>query len=715
MKTYRAWKAAIIVFLMCAAFAISSSAQTLTTLHNFAGPPNDGAASSAGLVQGTDGNFYGTTTTGGTNNKGTVFKITPSGTVTVLHSFAGPPNDGNGPTAELIQATDGNFYGTTEFGGSNGTGTVFKITPSGTLTTLYSFACSGGCGPLGGLIQASDGNFYGTTSAGGTHQIGGTVFKITPSGTETMLYSFACSDGCYSYAGVIQGSDGNFYGTTSIGGANNDGTVFKITPHGTLTFLHTFQRSDGADPYAGLIQASDGNFYGTTYVGGANDDGTVFKITPQGALTTLHSFTGGDGNGPRAGLVQASDGNFYGTTSSGGANDRGTLFEITPQGALTTLHSFNGGDGSDSEAGLVQASDGSFYGTAAGGGSDGHGTVFKLQLPVTLTVSVAGDGSVTSTDGFINCPGSCTHTYDPGTPVTLNAAASSGWVFAGWTGACTGVGACNLTMTDNLSVTGVFLEPGHGLAFNAVTPCRLVDTRTQNGGGGPIQGGTFQSFNLPQLAQSKGCADLSTAASYSLNVTVVPHGSLGYITIWPTGEAQPTISTMNSLDGRIKANAAIVPAGTNSAVSVYVSNTTDVVLDIDGYFAATTGSLSDGGSSLQFYPLTPCRVLDTRNTDGPLGGPYLKSGVERDFPVLSSNCNIPSSAQAYSMNFTVVPYEGQPLGYLTVWPEGGTRPVVSTLNNLTATIVANAAIVPAGTNDGIATYPSGNTQISGRH
>ena len=191
MKTYRAWKAAIIVFLMCAASAISSSAQTLTTLHNFAGPPNDGAAPSAGLVQGTDGNFYGATTTGGTNNKGTVFKITPSGTVTVLHSFAGPPSDGNGPTAALIQASDGNFYGTTEFGGSDGTGTVFKITPSGTLTTLYSFACSGGCGPLGGLIQANDGNFYGTTSAGGTHQIGGTVFKITSSGTETMLYSFA--------------------------------------------------------------------------------------------------------------------------------------------------------------------------------------------------------------------------------------------------------------------------------------------------------------------------------------------------------------------------------------------------------------------------------------------------------------------------------------------------------------------------------------------
>jgi hypothetical protein len=162
---------------------------------------------------------------------------------------------------------------------------------------------------------------------------------------------------------------------------------------------------------------------------------------------------------------------------------------------------------------------------------------------------------------------------------------------------------------------------------------------------------------------------------------------------------------MNSLDGRIKANAAIVSAGANAAVSVYVTNTTNVVIDIDGYFN------TPGADTLQFYALTPCRVLDTRKLNGPLGGPYLPSGQERDFPVLESACNIPSTAQAYSMNFTVVPYEGQVLGYLTVWAQGSPRPAVSTLNNLTATIVANAAIVPAGTAGGIAVYPSGNTQL----
>jgi YVTN family beta-propeller protein len=233
-----------------------------------------------------------------------------------------------------------------------------------------------------------------------------------------------------------------------------------------------------------------------------------------------------------------------------------------------------------------------------------------------------------------------------------------------------------------------------------VTACRLIDTRLI---GGPIQGGTSRTFTIPQLG---GCGIPTAAASYSLNVTVVPSGSLSYLTIWPAGERLPVVSTMNSLDGRIKANAATIQAGVSGAVSVYVSNTTNVVLDIDGYYAPSAGS------TLEFYTLTPCRVFDTRNADGPLGGPYLQGKQERDFPVLSSDCHIPSSAQAYSMNFTVVP-EGGALGYLTVWAKGNQRPGVSTLNNLTATIVANAAIVPAGTSGEIATYVDENTQLVG--
>jgi YVTN family beta-propeller protein len=240
--------------------------------------------------------------------------------------------------------------------------------------------------------------------------------------------------------------------------------------------------------------------------------------------------------------------------------------------------------------------------------------------------------------------------------------------------------------------------------FLPVTPCRVVDTRQPNGpfGGPSLGSGGSRSFAVPQSS----CNIPSAALAYSLNVTVAPlQGALGYLTIWPTGLPQPVVSTLNSLDGRVKANAAIVPAGAGGAVSVYATNSTNVILDINGYF------LPPAGSTLQFYSLAPCRVVDTRNARGALGGPSLSGGQARDFPVLASNCQVPSSAQAYSMNFTVVPVAGQALGYLTVWPAGLPQPLVSTLNNPTATIVANAAIVPAGAGGAIAVYPSQNTQL----
>jgi len=241
--------------------------------------------------------------------------------------------------------------------------------------------------------------------------------------------------------------------------------------------------------------------------------------------------------------------------------------------------------------------------------------------------------------------------------------------------------------------------------FFPVAPCRVVDTRDADGpfGGPAIAAGTSRSFTIPS-GPCKGIPD--TATAYSLNVTAIPPGPLGYLTIWPTGEGQPQVSTLNSPDGRTKANAAIVPAGTSGAVSVFASSTTNIALDINGYFAASSGA------SLEFYPLTPCRVADTRNPDGPLGGPSLVAETERDFPILSSTCGIPNTAQAYSLNFTAVPPAiGDPLNYLTVWPQGETRPVVSTLNNFTGTLVANAAIVPAGTKGGVAVYPSNATNL----
>jgi hypothetical protein len=318
-------------------------------------------------------------------------------------------------------------------------------------------------------------------------------------------------------------------------------------------------------------------------------------------------------------------------------------------------------------------------------------TATFTQSYYTLTVSTSGNGTVTSTDGFINCPGTCGHTYLSLTQVTLNAAPAQGWSFSGWTGACMGVGPCNVTMTQNLAVTAVFIEPGHGFQLAAITPCRLVDTRQT---GGPIEGGTSRDFAVPQLG---GCDIPASAAAFSLNVTVVPPEPLGYLTIWPTGEAQPITSLLNSYDGRTKANAAIVPAGNNGAVSVFVSNTTDVILDIDGYFTAP------GFGTYQFYPLTPCRIVDTR--DGQDQG-MLPPGMERDYTI-AGQCGVPSSATAYSFNITALPSAGG-LDYLTVWPQGEPQPVVSTLNDNTGTVVANAAIVPAGSENATAFYAHSN-------
>lgn len=241
------------------------------------------------------------------------------------------------------------------------------------------------------------------------------------------------------------------------------------------------------------------------------------------------------------------------------------------------------------------------------------------------------------------------------------------------------------------------------LLFTPVPPCRIVDTRNPNGtfGGPPIQGGTYRSFPIPQ----GNCKVPLGAWAYSLNVTVVPMGPLSYLTIWPTGQQQPVVSTMNSVDGRVKANAAIVLSGTGgAAVSVYASNTTNVVLDINGFFRPSDGT------NLTFYPLPPCRVADTRNPNGPLGGPFLQGGKERDFPMLQATaCNIPSIAVQYSLNLTAIPHG--PLAYLTAWPAGQGQPTVSTLNAPTGTTTANAAMVGRGAGGDIAVYPTNDTDF----
>jgi uncharacterized repeat protein (TIGR03803 family) len=325
----------------------------------------------------------------------------------VLHTFAGQTNgDGANPWAALIEDGAGNFYGTTLAGGANNWGTVFKIAPGGTETVIYNFCsrknCNDGQRPQDGLIMDKSGNLYGTTPYGGDANRQGVVFKVRADGTEAVLYSFTGSpnDGRYPYGGVLMDKSGNLYGTTVAGGPDNDGTVFRLAPDGSETVLHFFTNaaSDGNGPMGSLVSDSDGNLYGTTPIGGSDDLGTVFKLAPDDTETLLHSFTGSPGDGTHAnpGLIIDSAGNLYGSTFGGGANGPGAIFKLAPDGAETILHSFAGapGDGQTPVGGLVMDKAGNLYGSTYQGGTNNDGTVFKL----------APDGKVTVLQSFCQEP-----------------------------------------------------------------------------------------------------------------------------------------------------------------------------------------------------------------------------------------------------------------------------------------------------------------------
>jgi uncharacterized repeat protein (TIGR03803 family) len=403
-----------IALILCAFSASMLSAQTLTVLHNFHN--TDGSYPWGGLVQAANGDFYGTASGGGANSQGVVFKITPGGVFSTVYNFCSQGGtactDGEQPRMGLILDGNGYLYGTTLFGGANNRGTLYRITQSGELTTLYSFcnlaSCADGWAPYGVLLQAHSGGLYGTTNQTGMYN-SGTIFDSTPAGGLTTLYSFCatlgCPDGAHPSAGLIQAGNGILYGTTTDGGANcsNDsgcGTVFKLIG-ATETVLYSFCSeggsacTDGSGPNAGLVLGPNGNFFGVTPGGGLNNnsEGTVFKITPSGTLTTLHSFctqTGcPDGQVPLGGLILASDGNFYGTTSGG----FGTIYQITPRGALTTLAAFDNTNGSGPYAAPVQGTNGDFYGTTNLGGAHGYGTVYRLSTglaPFVKTVPTSG-------------------------------------------------------------------------------------------------------------------------------------------------------------------------------------------------------------------------------------------------------------------------------------------------------------------------------------
>jgi len=390
LPTYGAWAVLLLgVFLPASSGEAGGKYRVVHAFDDRNG--SDGAVPYAGLIADKSGDLYGTTTKGGANGQGTIFEIAADGSEAILYSFNdNSANDGADPYGVLVRDKAGNLYGTTNLGGAAGTGTVFRLASGGKETVLHSFVDEGGSDgarPYAGLIRGSDGALYGTTTVGGARGQG-TVFRITAKGAETVIYSFndsAANDGADPYGSLLMDGAGNLYGTTSVGGAHGQGTVFRLAPDGTETVLYSFNDSaanDGVDPYGGLIMDKTGTLYGTTTVGGTHGQGTVFKLAPDGTETVLYAFNdsnANDGADPYAALLMDAAGNLYGTTSVGGADGGGTIFRLAPDGTETVLHSLDGAtDGAQPYSSLVEMK-------VVGG---------KTYLLGTASCCGAGDGSV---------------------------------------------------------------------------------------------------------------------------------------------------------------------------------------------------------------------------------------------------------------------------------------------------------------------------------
>ncbi len=610
---------------------------TEKVLHSF-GNHMDGSFPGCGLVFDAAGNLYGTTYSGGQNGMGTVFELTPDGsggwTEQVLHHFTNA--DGAFPYSGLIFDGAGNLYGTTSGGGWYNNGTVFELTPtiggSWTESVLHSFnnRGAGGANPVAGLLLVA-GNLYGTTGQGT-----GRVFELTPIGggswTETVLLNFYGADGADPYASLIFAGAGNLYGTTVEGGTYNRGTVFELAPDGrggwTGKVLYNFGNgTDGFWPYNSLITDATGNLYSTTSEGGTYGQGTVFRLAPAVSTTTVlttapnpstlgqavtmtATVTAQNGSTPVGTVVFSSNGVQIGSVSLNSSGVAVLTYAGLPLGTDSLAAIYQGSATlAGSTSNLVMQLVGAAMTTVTGSPNP---SMFGDAVTITATVSPLAPGGPppTGTVSFASNGTAISGCTAVPLASSLTAACTTSTLAVG-TDAIVATYSGDANYFGSSGTLAQLVNPiPIPFQFVAVTPCRLVDTRPDRGGSGPIQGGTFQNFLIPQEG---GCNIPATAAAYSLNVSAVPQGPLGYLTIWPTGEGRPLVATLNSIDGRIKADAAIVPAGASGAVSIYVTQTTNVILDINGYFAPVSGS------TLAFYPLTPCRVADTRKSSFPQG------------------------------------------------------------------------------------------------
>jgi uncharacterized repeat protein (TIGR03803 family) len=412
-----AWSAQVLLGLAagCCAVPVLADSISETLLYSFSETGAEGAMPESSLLLGKDGAFYGTTSQGGSNGQGAAFRITRDGSYTLLHSFNG--TDGATPVSGLVAGNDGNYYGTTCYGGTApyGGGTVYRLSPQGMLTTLYNFTNQSkaptGTFPCGGLALGADGKLYGTTRSGGAYDQG-TAYRIGLDGRLATLHAFrGGADGADPEAALVLGSDGNFYGTTSAWFVQGQccGTVFRLQPGGALTTLYAFSTSDGQGfrPLGGLLQGKDGNYYGSASAGGSGVNGSLFRITPAGVLSKLYDFSthgNADGTSPASGLILGPDGGYWGVTPAGGyvngEGAPGTVYRLAPDGAYTTLYVFRGapGDGGVALASPTLGADGALYGTSSAGGANHHGAIYRLA-DITPTVSFTQSAVRTDSNG----------------------------------------------------------------------------------------------------------------------------------------------------------------------------------------------------------------------------------------------------------------------------------------------------------------------------
>jgi uncharacterized repeat protein (TIGR03803 family) len=520
---------------------LQPAVQTYTDLHDF----NTSSLTSPGnpgiLAQGRDGNLYSTTPTGGTLGFGGVFRVTPAGVYSVIYNFDGTMH-GKGPKGGLTLGADGNFYGTTNQGGTSNYGTLFKVTSAGVLTVLHNFAYTDGTNPYAPPVQGTDGNFYGTCSSGGTGA--GSVYKMTPAGVLTPIHIMAFSSGASPQAPLLQGTDGNFYGTTQSGGAaGGDGEIFKITAAGVFTVLYSFDFTHGSQPLSALVQGNDGSFYGTTSGGGSLDGGVVFKFTPAKVLTVLYNFNAKpasvDGKYADAGLALANDGNFYGVTSGGGANALGTLYKITPAGVYSILYNFVEAAGSAPQSTLRQHTNGKFYGLANAGGVNSLGAIFSYDIGLKpFIVTLPTSGKVAKAVGVLG--GGFTGTTNVnfnGTNAIFTVASNTYITTSVPNGATTGVvnattpgGALKSLQKFRVTPAILSLSPGSGAVGSMVTIS-----------GNSLTGATRVTFGVGKVA-------VFTVNSYTQITATVPAGAVtGKISVnTPGGTAtSPTVFTVN--------------------------------------------------------------------------------------------------------------------------------------------------------------------------